>query len=289
MKSNAENQRTLESVQATINYISDSGEKPVTFSNAPGAPRVTGNTGKYEQRAVTIHNGRLSNNSFSLEKEGFVLVNRDTRVADFYDDAEVRSVYYPEIESLVKDLTGAARVLIFDHTLRAENEATRQEKFASGPVRRPHNDYTEWSGPQRVRDLLPAVEAEELLRHRFAVVQVWRPIRNPVATAPLAIADAQSIGIKELVPTERRYPDRVGEIYHLAYSPDHRWYYFPDMRPDEALVFKCYDSMKDGRSRWSAHSAFDDPNSPANAPARESIEVRTLVFFASGNTQSASQ
>ncbi len=279
MKSSAERERAIECVQSTINYIVAGGEKPVTFSNAPGAPRVTGNTGKYQQRDVTIHNGRLSHNRFALEKEGFVLVSRNTRVSDFYNEEQVRSVYYPEVESLVQQLTGAARVLIFDHTLRAENESTRQEKFTSGPVRRAHNDYTEWSGPQRVRDLLPADEAEELLRHRFAVVQVWRPIRNPVATAPLAIADAQSIKTPELVPTERRYPDRVGEIYHLAYSPSHRWYYFPDMRPDEALVFKCYDSMSDGRARWSAHSAFDDPNSLANAPSRESIEVRTLVFF----------
>jgi hypothetical protein len=104
-------------------------------------------------------------------------------------------------------------------------------------------------------------------------------VRNPVVSAPLAIADSQSIAAKDLVGTERRYPDRVGEIYHLAYNPDHRWFYFPNMQTDEAIVFKCYDSMQDGRARWSAHAAFDDPNSPANAPARESIEMRTLAFF----------
>jgi len=82
-----------------------------------------------------------------------------------------------------------------------------------------------------------------------------------------------------LIGTERRYPDRVGEIYHLSYNAEHRWFYFPDMQTDEAIVFKCYDSMKDGRARWSAHAAFDDPNSPPNAPARESIEMRTLAFF----------
>jgi len=82
-----------------------------------------------------------------------------------------------------------------------------------------------------------------------------------------------------LIGTERRYPDRVGEIYHLSYNADHRWFYFPDMQTDEAIVFKCYDSLKDGRARWSAHAAFDDPNSPLNAPARESIEMRTLAFF----------
>jgi hypothetical protein len=169
--------------------------------------------------------------------------------------------------------------LVFDHTLRAENEATREDKFASKPVRSVHNDYTEWSGPQRVRDLLSKDEAEALLKHRFEVIQVWRPVRHPVASAPLAIADSQSIAAKDLVGTERRYPDRIGEIYHLKYNPDHRWYYFPNMQTNEAIVFKCYDSLKDGRSRWSAHAAFDDPNSSPNAPARESIEMRTLAFF----------
>jgi hypothetical protein len=146
-------------------------------------------------------------------------------------------------------------------------------------VRSVHNDYTEWSGPQRVRDLLPKEEAEALIKKRFSVIQVWRPVRNPVVSAPLAIADSQSIDAKDLVGTERRYPDRVGEIYHLSYNAGHRWFYFPNMQTDEAIVFKCYDSLKDGRARWSAHAAFDDPNSPSNAPARESIEMRTLAFF----------
>jgi cation transport regulator ChaB len=146
------------------------------------------------------------------------------------------------------------------------------------PVRRVHNDYTERSGPQRVRDLLPA-EAEELLKHRFAVIQTWRPIRNPVMTAPLAIADARTLPMNDMILTERRYPDRVGEIYHIAYNPAHRWYYFPNMRRNEALVFKTYDSAKDGRARWTAHAAFDDPTSPPDAPQRESIEIRALAFF----------
>lgn len=268
----------IESVRSTLNYITPDGEKPVTISNAPGAVRVTSNTGKYQAHPVTIRNGRLAT-GLSLEKEGFILVKYETKVKDFYNENEVKRVYYPEIEQLVKQLTGAARVLVFDHTLRAENDAVREEKFASRPVRSVHNDYTEWSGPQRVRDLLPKEEAETLLRKRFSVIQVWRPVRNPVVSAPLAIADSQSIAAEDLIGTERRYPDRVGEIYHLSYNPGHRWFYFPDMQTDEAIVFKCYDSMKDGRSRWSAHAAFDDPNSPPNAPARESIEMRTLAFY----------
>jgi len=270
-----------ESVQSTLNYIIPGGEKPVTQSNLPGEVRVTSNTGNYQAHPVTIRNGRLAS-GFSLDKEGFLLVRHETKMKDFYNDDEVKRVYYPEIEQLVKQATGAARVLVFDHTLRAENDAVREEKFASRPVRSVHNDYTEWSGPQRVRDLLPQEEAEALMQKRFSVIQVWRPVRNPVVSAPLAIADSQSIAAKDLIGTERRYPDRVGEIYHLAHNPNHRWFYFPNMQTDEAIVFKCYDSMKDARARWSAHAAFDDPNSPAGstgAPARESIEMRTLAFF----------
>ena len=272
--------KEIESVLSTLNYTIDTGEKLVTASNSPGQVRVTNNTGKYETREVTIHNGRLHDGVFSLEREGFVLVRHETKMKDFYNEAEVKAIYYPEIEELVKRMTGSQRVRVFDHTLRAENDATREEKFASRPVRSVHNDYTEWSGPQRVRDLLPKEEAEALLKHRFEVIQVWRPIRHRVASAPLAIADSQSIAAADLVGTERRYPDRVGEIYHLKYNPNHRWYYFPEMRPEEAIVFKCFDSMKDGRARWSAHAAFDDPNRLPDAPARESIEMRTLAFFA---------
>ncbi len=196
-----------ESVQSTLNYIIPGGEKPVTESNLPGAVRVTSNTGNYQAHPVTIRNGRLAS-GFSLDKEGFLLVKHETKMKDFYNDDEVKRVYYPEIEQLVKQATGAARVLVFDHTLRAENDAVREEKFASRPVRSVHNDYTEWSGPQRVRDLLPQEEAEGLMQKRFSVIQVWRPVRNPVVSAPLAIADSQSIAAQDLIGTERRYPDR---------------------------------------------------------------------------------
>jgi hypothetical protein len=255
----------------------DTGAKPVSRSGEPGA--VSSHTGQYEERTVNIYNGRPLLDRFSLDREGFVLVDHDTRVHDFYNEDEVRSVYYPEMERLIKDLTGAYRVLIFDHTLRAEDDATREAKKVREPVRRVHNDYTEWSGPQRVRDLLPD-EAEALLKRRFAVIQTWRPIRKPVQTAPLAIADARTLPLENLIATERRYPDRVGEIYHITFSPEHRWFYFPNMQRSELLVFKTFDSQKDGRARWTAHAAFNDPTSPAGAPPRESIEVRSLAFFA---------
>ena len=275
-----EQEPIIASVEALLNYIVDTGEKPVSSSNASDGPRTTTHTGQYREHRVTICNGRVSREPFSLDREGFILVDHETKVADFYNDDQVRSVYYPEIERLVKEMTGAVKVFIFDHTLRTADEATREEMKAGAPVRRVHNDYTEWSGPQRVRDLLPADEAAARLQHRFAVIQVWRTIRKPVESSPLAIADARSLASKDLIATERRYPDRVGEIYHITYNSDHRWFYFPHMQRNEALVFKTYDSMKDGRARWTAHAAFDDPTSSPDVPARESIEIRTLAFFA---------
>jgi len=278
--SRAENrEQHAEIIQAQLNYLVETGEKPVTFSNASGGNKNTDHTGKYEEHTVTIANGRPHIREFSLDREGFIFIEHETQMKNFYDEEEIKRVYYPEIEQLIKDVTGASRVLVFDHTLRAADEGTREDKQVSGPVRRVHNDYTEWSGPQRVRDLLPKEEAEELLKRRFAVVQVWRPIRNPVEETPLAIADARSLDAKNLIATERRYPDRVGEIYHITYNPEHRWYYFPEMKRSEALVFKCYDSEKDGRARWTAHAAFEDPTTRPDARPRESIEMRTLAFF----------
>ena len=265
-------------VEALINYSVDIGVKPASYGGIDTFEADKKRTGKYQEYKVTIHDGRVIAKELSLDREGFIFVQHDTKMRDFYDEAEIRAVYYPEIEQLVKETSGAKRVLVFDHTLRSADSAMREAKQISGPVRNAHNDYTEWSGPQRVRDLLPD-EADELLKRRFAVVQVWRPIRHPVQREPLAIADARSIGTKELFPSSRVYPDRVGEVYHCAYNPEHRWYYFPKMQRDEAIVFKTFDSAKDGRARWTAHSAFDDPTSPPDAPPRESIEMRTLAFF----------
>jgi hypothetical protein len=269
---------THPTIQALINYSVDIGVKPASYGGINTFEADKKRTGKYQEYQVPIYDGRAIANDLSLEREGFIFVQHPTKVKDFYDEAELRTVYYAEIEQLVKQTSGAKRVLVFDHTLRSADTAMRETKQISGPVRNAHNDYTEWSGPQRVRDLLPE-EADELLKRRFAVVQVWRPIRHPVEREPLAIADARSIGTKELFPSSRVYPDRVGEVYHCAYNPQHRWYYFPRMLRDEAIVFKTFDSARDGRARWTAHSAFDDPTSQPDAPPRESIEMRTLAFF----------
>jgi hypothetical protein len=264
--------------EALLHYLADTTETPESYGGISQSEADQKRKGKYAEHSMPIYNGRAIARGLSLEREGFVLVDHDTQMKNFYDEAEVRSVYYKETEELVKRITGAQRVLVFDHTLRAADSAIREKNQVSSPVRNAHNDYTEWSGPQRVRDLLPQ-EADELLSRRFAVVQTWRPINKPVQNDHLAIADAQSIGMSELLASARIYPNRRGEVYHSTYNPAHRWYYFPNMRRSEAMVFKCYDSAKDGRARWTAHCAFDDPTAPANVPPRESIEMRTLVFF----------
>jgi len=265
-------------IEATLTYFVDTEIMPVSVVGAPGGRDQRIGGGKSEPRRVAIRNGRLEADRFALERNGFRFVRHDTEVVDFFDEDELRRVYYPEMEALVKAESGASRVEVFDHTLRTADDELRQARKIREVVRRVHNDYTEWSGPQRVRTFLPH-EADALLGRRFAVIQVWRPIRHPVESWPLAIADAQSIAPENLVVTERRYPDRVGQTYAVTYNPAHRWYWFPHMRPDEALVFKTYESQKEGRARWTAHTAFEDPTSPPGARPRESIEIRTLAFF----------
>jgi hypothetical protein len=267
---------SIPQIEATLNYLVDTGEKIVTAAGAGGTADMRG--GKLDPHRVVIRNGRPLAKDFALERNGFRFVRHDTKVADFFDDAEVRRTYYPEMEALVKAESGAARVVIFDHTLRTGDDAVREARKIREVVPRVHNDYTEWSAPQRVRDILPD-EAEALLQRRFAIIQVWRPIRLPVESFPLAICDARSVSDDDLVISERRYQHRVGQTYAITFNPNHKWFWFPHMRRDEAIVFKVFDSEKDGRARWTAHSAFVDPSSPPNARPRESIEIRTMAFF----------
>ena len=191
----------------------------------------------------------------------------------------MRTVYYPECEQLLQDVTGSVRVVVFDHIVRCAPKAQHGDNGIKEPAKGAHNDYTLRSGPQRLRDLLPT-EAETLLAHRFAIINVWRPIRGPVQESPLAVCDAQSLQQDDFITSDLMYPHRRGEIYTVTFRPAHQWYYFPQMQPDEALLLKCYDSAEDGRARFTAHTAFDDPSSPPNAAPRESIETRAFVFFA---------
>ncbi len=274
----AEEARAPGAVEADLTYLVDTGVKPVTYMPPPTGGE-TRRTGSYAPYRVAIRNARPIAGLLSLDRQGFRLTRHDTAVADFRDADAVRRLYYPELARLVQAETGAARVEVFDHNVRIEGSPDRDAQGIRAPVRLVHNDYTATSGPRRVRDLFGADEAEALLRHRFAVINVWRPIAGPVESAPLALADARSIAPKDLVPLDLVYADRTGEIYNVTFSPGHRWYYVPKMERHEAVLIKGYDSLEDGRARFTPHTAFDDPTTPAGAAPRHSIEVRTLAFF----------
>src|SRR5205823_10303896 len=263
-------------MQAEITYTRDTAEKLVNETFGPNNIRRR-TSGMEERHRVGIANAREARD-LALDQNGFVLVEHRTAVRDFFDVDELKRIYYPEVEKLVRAMSGAQRVLVFDHTLRSGDEAEREAKLVREQVLSAHNDYTEWSGPQRVRDLM-GEEAAELLERRFAIIQVWRAIADPIRSNPLAMADARSVAPQDLLVAERRYPNRVGQTYRLRYNAAHRWFYFPEMRREEAIVFKVFDSAKDGRARFTPHTSFQDPATPPGAPPRQSIEARALAFF----------
>jgi hypothetical protein len=265
-------------VSAALTFITRSDTKPVFHSAAytGGAPRVFFET---ERHTVPIRDMRPLADALSVEREGFELRRHRTAVRDLHDDA-LEQVYYPEIEALLREVTGASRVVVFDATRRSDGSGgARNRDGLRGPASRVHVDYTEKSGPQRAKDLMGEAEAGRLAASGARIIQinVWRPIRGPVERSPLALADAASVQPEDLIATDQVFPDRVGEIYHLAYHPAQRWYYAPRMTSDEVLLIKGFDSLTDGRARFTPHGAFALPDTPADAPPRESIEVRTLV------------
>ena len=263
------------SVITTLTYLVKHDAKPYVHTEALTGDSEPHYFAEQEEREVPIHNGRPLADSLSLDKQGFELHRRDTVVDDLYDDTSVESVYYDEVKALIMELTGASRVVIFDHTRRSDAE----RRGIRGPASRVHNDYTERSGPERIRDALGGDQAVTLAAVPEAQINLWRPMSGPVKRSPLAVLDASTLDPDDLLATDLVYPDRIGEIYHLAYNPHQRWYYFPDMRRDEVLLIKGYDSRHDGRARFTPHTAFQDPHTPPGAQPRESIEVRTLAFF----------
>jgi len=225
-----------------------------------------------DPRNVPIEDARGRESEFTLDRNGFTLAKAPTAVADFYDPEEIKRVYYPEIEQLLRDRLGASRVFVFDHNV---GNATRPD--LAPPSRQVHNDHTVNSAPRLVRDHLGA-EAEELLRHRFGIINVWRPIHGPIQDSPLALCDARTFTDNDLIASDLVYAHVRGETSRVEYNPAHRWYYFSEQQTDEALLIRIHDSATDGRARLSFHTSFENPLTPG-APPQESIEVRALVFF----------
>jgi len=268
----------LPHVEAELHYLAPMSERPRNYTYDP-PPGVARSNSTDEAHVVPVYSLRPIVADVSLDREGFGLLHHASAVRDFYDDDEVRRVYYPEAEQALAEATGARRVFVFDHTVR--RRVAGMEDRAPGTPRQPatrvHVDHTAKSGPQRVRDFLGA-DADELLRVRMQVINLWRPIRGPLRDAPLAVCDASSVAAEDLVPADLVYRDRVGETYGVRFNPAHRWFYVPEMQADEALLLKCFDSATDGRARFAPHTAFTDPTAPADVLPRESIELRTFVF-----------
>ena len=263
-------------IHGSLNYAVRTAEKPVSETYGKGGLERR-YTGKYERHVMAIRDGRPLNGTFGLDTTGFKLVDHHTRVDDFFDKDVLQTRYFAEMRELIARESGAKRVHIFDFTLRSGDKDERETRQIREPVMAVHNDYTEASGPRRVHDLLPD-EADRLLQRRFAIIQVWRAIVDPIERDPLAIADSQSIAWTDFIPAERRFPDRVGEIYQVEFNAKHRWYWFPRMQRNEALIFKVYDSDK-GRARFGAHTSFALEGVPAGVPPRQSIEIRAFAFF----------
>jgi hypothetical protein len=259
-------------VTATLHYLKRGTEKPVRYAMEP-PPGLPSWNGIDDPHDVRIEDARGREAEFSLDTNGFALLQAPSQVQDFYSPAEVKSVYYPEVERLLRDTLGAYRVFVFDHGVR-----NARRPGAGEPSRRVHNDHTVNSAPRRVRDHLGA-DAEALLKHRFGVVNVWRPIRGPVLDSPLALCDARSFTDADLIASDLVYPHVRGETSSVEYKPGHRWFYFSEMQPDDVLLIRVHDSANDGRARLSFHTSFENPLAPPDAPPRESIEVRALVFF----------
>lgn len=264
-------------VEADMQYIVDDGIPPVMYIDWPEEEHKA-HQPTYELQRVKIENGRMRHEEFNLSTHGFAFIKHQSSVQNFYDDGDVRDVCYPEVQNLIREHTGCEKVLVFDHTIRTSDKKIVAGHGVRQPVKAVHNDYTEKSAPQRVKDLLSESEANKILRKRYAIIQVWRPIKT-IESEPLAICDGRTIPQSGFIMLERRYSYRTGEVYHISYSKNHKWLYFPNMNPNEALIFKVFDTNPDAGVRFTAHSAFDDPNTPSDAKPRESIELRALAFF----------
>jgi hypothetical protein len=267
-------------VIAPLLYLGRCPDVPISYVGRP-PPGMPADNCEYVARPVVIHDARDTSGFLDLDRNGFELWHAPSGVGDFLDEHEVGRRYYPEVAELALAATGGDEAHVFDHLLRRREFGrppmtlgVRAGPFA-GPAGRVHVDYTEVSGAGRFGMVLGGRRP----KGRIAIVNVWRSIGSaPVLDTPLALCDARSVGAGDLVSGELRYPARTGEIYLLRHRPEHRWSYVSEMRREEALVFKQYDSDR-GVARFVPHAAFDHPQMPPGALPRQSIEARVLVTF----------
>ena len=267
-------------VRAHLKFLANL-DLPLIYIPSKGGGDETDHVGNFVPQEVNIYDGRDTKVDSSLDVEGFKLVSHVTQVNDFFSDTQIHSTYHEEVRALLTEITGARRIEIFDDTRRSASLSRQRETGMREPASIVHNDYTALSGIKRCQDYFGdrVSESNDLMQHRHAIINVWRSISGPVYNHPLALCDAETLAEKSIVSMERRAEDRIGEIQVALYDPKQCWYYFPNMQPDEALVFKTFDSATDGRARFTMHSSFEDHSTPPDLPPRESIETRCLIFF----------
>ncbi|KAL6245037.1 hypothetical protein RBB50_007812 [Rhinocladiella similis] len=261
-------------VRTKLNFFKEpeDGSPPHNYVEKPPEGHPQRNFGETVVE-VEMNDIRDREDEFHLDKDAFQAVKGvPSQETEFLDDEHIKSVYYPEVERLLLDnVPGSHKVTIFDHTIRRSNpDAPR------APVTRVHVDQTARSTEWRVK-LHDPDEADELLKGRFRIINVWRPINGTVVAHPLGFASADTVDDADLVPVEHRYPHRTGETAAVRYSPAQKFYYWSGMDNDERLFLKCFDS-RDGVGQRVPHTAFVDPRTPVGAKGRESIEVRALVY-----------
>lgn len=240
------------------------------------AGRHAASTASFRTVDTTISNARLCDHSFSLDVEGFALVDHPTAVKDFTDAQSVEQTYTSELEDLVKAATGATKVVVFHTMTRFENGEQRGQR---PPARAAHADYDGRSFEVWIRRAM-GEDADRWLAGRWSEINVWRGIR-PVERVPLAVADARTTGLDQFMSVPiHETPDEPSPFIglNLVHHPDQRWYYYPDMQPNEALVFRLWDTDTSVPFPV-AHSAIDDPTSRPDAAPRASVEARTVAFF----------
>ncbi|KAI5296013.1 hypothetical protein KEM52_006064 [Ascosphaera acerosa] len=262
-------------VRAEVYFFDDpeDGGLPAKYvkNPPPGKPQQNYTMTPHQ---IEIEDVRGHESELSLDRHGFAAVlGVPTRAEPtFTDEEHIKSVYYPEVEQIIlNNVPGATKVVIFDHTIRRGiPDAPRK------PVYEAHIDQTLEASQKRVKAHVPD-EAETLLKSRYRIINVWRPLNGPVQESPLAMAEASTATSDVLAPIDLVYPDKVGGIVGVRYNPKLKWHYLSGMTNDEVLLLKCSDSA-DVPGKGTPHTAFMDPRTPVGARMRESIEVRCLVF-----------
>jgi len=236
-----------------------------------------------------------------MDKLGVALAHCESKCKNFYDAAEVERVFYPEMEKLLLEFyPDATDALVYNHDVfdkdytgdRSENQEKKNPGVNANYAYLVHNDLNDNSGRVRCRELLTKnlrnfgreqryteAEADAKMSRRFLSINLAKPMET-VEQNPFVLCAWPSFADQPYITNYRIYDDRVGETTRFTYRPTHEWYWFPQQKPNEVSMLKCYDSITDGSvSRWSFHSACVDPTAPADARCRKNVVVRSFVFF----------